>query len=92
MNTQSKRLHEVRMYQANKYEVIRKDVLERPDVKILKDWHKKMMPDYEKAELDKLRDALKRTDKERFLVATSLYKIQQTLNKATITHRPFPDK
>jgi len=51
MNTQSKRLHEVRMYQANKYEVIRKDVLERPDVKILKDWHKKMMPDYEKAEV-----------------------------------------
>jgi len=49
-------------------------------------------PDYEKAELDKLRDALKRTDKERFLVATRLYKIQQTLSKATITHQPSPDK
>jgi len=49
-------------------------------------------PDYEKAEIDQLRDALKRTYKERFLVATRLYKIQQTLSKATITHRPFPDK
>ncbi len=49
-------------------------------------------PDYEKAEMDQLRDALKRTYKERFLVATRLYKIQQTLNKATITYRPSPDK
>ena len=49
-------------------------------------------PDYEKAEMDQLRNALKRTHKERFLVATSLYKIQQTLNKATITHQPSPDK
>lgn len=44
---------------------------------------------YEKAELDQLRDALKRTYKERFLVATSLYKIQQTLSRAVITHKPY---
>lgn len=46
-------------------------------------------PDYEKAEMDQLKDALKRTHKERFLIATSLYKIQQTLNKAVITHKPY---
>lgn len=46
-------------------------------------------PDYEKAEMDQLKDALKRTHKERFLVATSLYKIQQTLNRAVITHKPY---
>ncbi|MEO6455712.1 MAG: hypothetical protein ABIN97_16645 [Ginsengibacter sp.] len=43
-------------------------------------------PDYQKAEMDLLRDALRRTHKERFLVATRLYKIQQMLSKATITH------
>ena len=46
-------------------------------------------PDYDKAEMDLLRDALKRTYKQRFLMTTRLYKIQQTLNKATITHRPY---
>jgi hypothetical protein len=47
------------------------------------------LPDYEKAELDLLRDALKRTHKERFLMATRLYKVQMTLNKAKITHKPY---
>jgi len=46
-------------------------------------------PDYEKADMDLLRDGLKRTYKERFLMITRLYKIQQTLNKATVIHRPF---
>lgn len=45
-------------------------------------------PDYEKAEMDLLRDALRRTHKERFLVATRLYKIQQMLSRAKITHHP----
>jgi hypothetical protein len=44
---------------------------------------------YEKAELDELRDALKRSFKERLLMTTRLYKIQQTLKKAKITHRPY---
>jgi hypothetical protein len=46
-------------------------------------------PDYEKVELDQLREALKRTHKERFLMATTLYKVQITLNKAKITHKPY---
>lgn len=46
---------------------------------------------YEKAETDLLREALNRTHKERFLMLTQLYKIQQTLNKAKITYRNSPD-
>ena len=42
---------------------------------------------YDKAETELLREALKRTYKERFLMLTRLYKIQQTLNKAKITYR-----
>lgn len=44
---------------------------------------------YESANLNLLREALSRTYKERFLFATRLYKIQQTINKAKITHKPF---
>ena len=44
------------------------------------------------AELEQLKAGLKRTYKERFEMATRLYKIQQTLNKATITHKPFTSK
>ncbi len=44
--------------------------------------------DYEKAERDLLKDALRRTHTERFLVATRLYKIQQMLGKAKIIHQP----
>lgn len=46
-------------------------------------------PDYEKAEIDLLREALKRSYKERFLTATRLYKVQQTMKKAKITYKPF---
>lgn len=46
------------------------------------------LPDYEKAEMDLLREALKRSYKERFLVATRLYKIQKTMQKAVIKHKP----
>jgi len=45
--------------------------------------------DYEKAEMDLLRDALKRTHKERFMMATTLYKIQLTLNRAKITRTAY---
>lgn len=44
---------------------------------------------FDEAELKLLKEALKRTYKERFEVATMLYKVQQTLNKATIFHKPF---
>ena len=46
-------------------------------------------PDYEKAEIDLLREGLNRSFKERFLMATTLYKVQQTLKKATIIHKPY---
>ena len=49
-------------------------------------------PDFEKAELDLLRESLRRSYKERFLMATRLYKIQQTMQKAIITHKPFVSK
>jgi len=42
---------------------------------------------YEQAEINLLRDALKRSYKERFLMLTQFYKTQQTLQKAKITHR-----
>lgn len=47
--------------------------------------------DYEKAEMDLLRDALTRSYKERFLMATTLYKVQQTIKKAKITHIPYSE-
>ena len=48
--------------------------------------------DFERAELDLLRENLRRSYKERFLIATRLYKIQQTMKKAGITHKPFVSK
>lgn len=48
-----------------------------------------LQSNYEKTEMDLLKDALNRTYTERFLFATRLYKIQQTLNKAKITHKPY---
>ena len=47
---------------------------------------------FDEAELELLKEALKRTYKERFAMATRLYKIQQTMNKASITHKPFIKK
>ena len=47
---------------------------------------------FEKSELDLLREGLRRSYKERFLMATRLYKIQQTMKKAVITHKPFFSK
>lgn len=48
--------------------------------------------DFEKAEMDLLKEGLKRSYKERFLMATRLYKIQKTMEKAVITHKPFINK
>ena len=47
---------------------------------------------FTQAEIEQLKEALKRTYKERFEMATRLYKIQQAMNKATITHKPFISK
>ena len=49
-------------------------------------------PDYEKDELDLLKESLRRSYKERFLMATRLYKIQQTMKKAVVTHKPYISK
>jgi hypothetical protein len=56
-----------------------KNILQEPD------------SSYEQAEINLLRDALKRSHKERFLMLTQFYKTQQTLQRAKITHRNFPD-
>ena len=50
------------------------------------------LPNYEKAEMDLLKESLKRSFKERFLMATRLYKIQQTMKKAVITHKSYMSK
>jgi len=47
---------------------------------------------FDKAELDLLKEGLKRTYKERFEMATRLYKIQLTMEKASITHKPLLKK
>jgi hypothetical protein len=44
---------------------------------------------YEKIEMEQLKNALKKTYTDRFLMATTLYKVQQTLKKAKITHKPY---
>ena len=36
-----------------------------------------------------LKEGLKRTHKERFLMANRLYKIGKMMEKATITHKPY---
>jgi hypothetical protein len=45
--------------------------------------------DYEKAEMDQLRNALKRTYTERFLMMTTLMKMNEMFRKAKITHTPY---
>ena len=52
----------------------------------------KIKTSFDKAELELLKEGLKRTYTERFEMATHLYKIQQTINKASITHKPFISK
>lgn len=44
---------------------------------------------YEKAEMDLLRDALKKTDIERFLMMTKLMKMNIMLKNAKVTHKPY---
>ncbi len=44
------------------------------------------------AELESIKKGLKRSYKERFEMATRLFKIQQTMNKASISHKSFIPK
>lgn len=45
--------------------------------------------DYEKAEMDLLRNAQKHSYKERFLMMTTLMKMNTMFRNAKITHKPF---
>ena len=47
---------------------------------------------FDHAELELLKEGLKRTYKERFEMATRLFKVRQTMNKASIIHKPFISK
>ena len=47
---------------------------------------------FEKAELELLKEGLNRSYKERFEMATRLYKIQQTMSKAVISHKSYISK
>lgn len=51
-----------------------------------------ILREFAQAEIDLLKEGLKRSYKERFEMATRLYKIQQTMNKALIIHKPFISK
>jgi outer membrane protein assembly factor BamA len=46
----------------------------------------------DEAEITHLKEGLKRSYKERFEMATRLYKVQQTMNKAVISHKPYISK
>ncbi|MEO8794249.1 MAG: hypothetical protein ABI390_02220 [Daejeonella sp.] len=46
--------------------------------------------DYEKAEMDLLRNALKRSYTERFHMMTNLMKMNMMFRKATVTHKTIP--
>lgn len=47
---------------------------------------------FEQVELIRLKEALKKSYKERFLMATRLYKVQKVMEKARITHKPLLPK
>jgi len=47
------------------------------------------IPAFDRAELELLKEGLKRSYKERFEMATRLYKIQKTMSKAVISHKSF---
>jgi len=47
---------------------------------------------FDQAEIELLKEGLRRSYKERFQMATRLYKIQQVMNRASISHKPFISK
>lgn len=49
-------------------------------------------PDYEKAEMDLIRDALKKNHTERFRMMTTLMKMNRMFREAKITHKPFKNQ
>ena len=53
---------------------------------------KKSNQEFDQAEIELLKEGLKRSYKERFEMATRLFKIQQLMMKASIVHKPFISK
>ena len=47
---------------------------------------------FDQAEIELLKEGLRRSYKERFQMATRLYKIQQVMYRASISHKPFISK
>lgn len=47
---------------------------------------------FSEADIERLKENLKRSYTQRFERATRLYKIQMTMKKAVITHKPFISK
>lgn len=62
--------------------------MEKKDVNVLNESPVVYETSFGHAELELLRDGLNRSYKERFEFATRLYKIQMTMNKANVTHKP----
>lgn len=46
----------------------------------------------DEGEIELIKASLKLSYKERFLMATRLYKVHQTMQKASIQHKPFISK
>jgi hypothetical protein len=53
---------------------------------------KKTKQTFDQAELALLKEGLKRNYKERFEMATRFFKIQPTMNKASMVHKPYISK
>ncbi|MFD1257765.1 hypothetical protein ACFQ3S_13235 [Mucilaginibacter terrae] len=49
-------------------------------------------PKLDEGEIELLKAALKMSYKERFLMTTRLYKVHQTMQKASIQHKPYISK
>ena len=62
------------------------------DFKLIFESMENFKPGLDAAELERLKANLKLSYKERFEMLTRLYKIQQTMNRATIVHKPFINK
>jgi len=66
--------------------------MKKEEKNILREPNEAYLTSFASAELDLLKEGLGRTYKERFEFATRLYKIQMTMDRASISHKPFIKK
>lgn len=66
--------------------------MKKEEKNILKEPSEVYFTNFADAELALLKEGLNRTYKERFEFATRLYKIQMTMDRASISHKPFIKK